>query len=118
VTSAIARIGYDSACGDARRTDPLVDVNRLRAPVLAEHVRVRVQRHGRRVAELLGEFHDRRPLLADQQRGERVAKIVWPGTTETGVVGRGVEVAVSRVVPVIDVPRLAIRPGEDEPARA
>jgi hypothetical protein len=118
VTSAIAPIGRASACGDTRRTDPLAHVNRLRAAVLAEHMRVRVQRHRRRMPQLLGELHDRRSLLADQQRGERVPEVVRAWTAEAGAVGRRVEVAVAPVVPVIGAPRLAVRPWEDEPARA
>lgn len=111
-------MGDDSGRGDARRTDPLAHISRLRAPVLAEHVRVRVQRHGRPVPELLGELHDRRPLLADQQRGERVPEVVWTGTAEAGAVRREVKVAVAPVVPVIGALWLAVRPCEDERTRA
>jgi hypothetical protein len=84
--------------------------------VLAEDVRVRVQRHRWRVAELLGELDDRGALLADEQRGECVAQVVRAWAAEAGLRGGRVEVAVSPVVPV-GAPRLPVRPREDERGR-
>jgi hypothetical protein len=83
--------------------------------MLTEHVRVRAERQRRGVAELLGELDDGGALLADQQRGERVAELVWPWAAEAGG-GRRMELAVAPVVPMVGPPRGAVGPWEDQRA--
>ena len=60
--------------------NPVRHVDGFRPVVLAEDVRIRVERHCWGVAELLGELDDRGALLADEQRGERVPQVVGART--------------------------------------
>jgi hypothetical protein len=85
VASAVTGLSGEtlpSRPGAPSSLNPVGHVDGFGPTVLAEDMGVRVQGHGRRVAELLGEFDDRGALFADQQRGERVAEVVWAGAAE------------------------------------
>ena len=89
VRSGAARVGHDPDRLGSRPLDPFGDVDGLLAPVLSEDVGVGVERHRRRVAELVGELDDRRPLLTDQQRCERVARSYGRGRPRPASAARG-----------------------------
>ena len=79
----------------AGRRDPFDYIDRFGAPVFAKDMRVRVESHRWRVAELLGELDDGGALLADQEQGESVAQVVRAWATEARLRCGRVELAAS-----------------------